>query len=566
MQYLPYLEVSKKPIGYSQVKEIIILFLIDSMLLRNNLKYLPLLVVLFVLVLFSCQKERPSPSWQVDLLAPLMIDTITITDVISDTLININPDHSVSFYFDELLYEVNADSLVKLPDTLFHWGYGLDWLPFEIKLAPGDLIIEETFDWPLDYEAADLEGIALESAIIRSGVINFELFNQSAGSILSEFGINSAIRNETDTFFIAETVPAGQVIQKAYDVSGYRLDFTGIDGDTVNMLNYFLGLYADPSIPDTLTLTPLDSFSVNIYFDDLVIDYAKGNFGTNTFTFGPEVSDFNLFEDLNIGGFSMVDAAVLLRIQNNYGVDGLVKLLEIMSINSETGEFANLEGEMMDSNLYVDAAVQFGDGLQIIEPTENIFDFSNSNFNDLIQIMPDQVSYTIQLLTNPTGDSITRDHFLYYEEPIRVFMELEVNQGIMIQDLFTENTIQWNGEGVSFENVEAGILTVVLDNGFPFSFDASIYLEDEDHVVLDTLVNQEFVSGGLLDNEFKVAQSVKTRIPLILTSELKESIVQARYARYELLINSAENEHVKIFEDNVMAMKIIGDFSYTIEQ
>ncbi len=180
--------------------------------------------------------------------------------------------------------------------------------------------------------------------------------------------------------------------------------------------------------------------------------------------------------------------------------------------------------------------------------------------------MPDQVSYTIQMLTNPSGDSIGRDHFLYYEEPIRVFMEIEVSQGILIQDLFTENTIGWNGEGVSFDNVESGTLTVVLDNGFPLSFDANIYLEDEDHIILDTLVYQDFVSGGLLDNEFKVSQSVESKIQLTLTPDLKESVVNARFARYEMLINSADNEHVKIFDNNIMAMKIIGDFTYIIEQ
>lgn len=536
------------------------------MFFRKHLKYLLPLIVILPLVFSACQKDRPSPSWQVDLLAPLLIDTISITDVISERLITLNPDHSVSFYFDELLYEVNADSLVKLPDTLFHWGYGLEWLPFDIQLPPGELIIEETFDWPLDYEAAGLEGIALEGVIIRSGVINFELFNQSGGSILSEFGINTAVRNETDTFFISEVIPSGEIINKSYDISGYRLGMTGLDDDTINMLNYFLGLYANPLIPDTMLLTPVDSFSVNIYFEDLVIDYAKGNFGTNTFTFGPKVSNFNLLEDLNVGGFSMQDATILLRIQNNYGVDGLVKLLEIMSLNSETGAYAVLEGEMMDSNLYVGAATQVGDGLQMVQPSESIYDFSNSNFNDLVQIMPDQVSYTIQLLTNPSGDPNGRDHFLYYEEPIRVFMEVEVTQGILLQDLFSENTIEWNGEGMSFDNVESGILTIVLDNGFPFSFDANIYLEDEDHIVLDTLVHQDFVAGGLLDEEFKVEQSVETRIQLPLTADIKESVVGARFARYEMLINSAQNEHVKIFDTNVMAMKIIGDFTYTIEQ
>ena len=69
------------------------------MLLRNNLKYISFLAVLFMLIGSSCQKDRPSPSWQVDLLAPLLLDTINIKDVISDTLITVNPDHSVSFYF-----------------------------------------------------------------------------------------------------------------------------------------------------------------------------------------------------------------------------------------------------------------------------------------------------------------------------------------------------------------------------------------------------------------------------------------------------------------------------------
>jgi hypothetical protein len=536
------------------------------MLRRSFPIYLLLTLVTQLLLFSACQKERPAPSWQVDVLAPLLIDTVFITDVISERFITVNPDHSVSFYFDELLYEVNADSLVKLPDTLFHWGYGLEWMPFNVHLPPGDLIIEETFDWPLDYESAGLEGIALESAIIRSGVINFELFNESAGSILSEFGINTAIRNETDTFFISETIPSGQVIKKAYDVAGYRLGFTGSDGDTVNMLNYFLGLYADPAIPDTLTLTPADSFAVNIYFEDLIIEYAKGNFGTNTFTFGPEVSDFQLLEDLNIAGISMQDATILLRIQNNYGVNGLVRLLEIVSVNSTTGEYASLEGEILDSNLYVEAAIQVGDGLQMVQPTENVYDFSNTNFNDLVQIMPDQVSYTIQLLTNPSGSSTERDHFLYYEEPIRVFIEVEVTQGIQIEDLFTENTIDWNGDEVNLENVESGILTIVLDNGFPFSFDANIYLEDEENIVLDTLVYQNFVAGGLLDNEYKVARAFETRIPSSLTPELKEAIKKARFARYEMLINSADNEHVKIIDSNIMTLKIIGDFTYTIEQ
>ena len=90
-------------------------------LLMKN-KHRMAFLLLFLLLLGSCDKDRPEPSWNVDVLAPLLVDTIRITDVISDTLITTNPDYSVSFVFNKKLYEVNIDSLVKLPDTLFNFS------------------------------------------------------------------------------------------------------------------------------------------------------------------------------------------------------------------------------------------------------------------------------------------------------------------------------------------------------------------------------------------------------------------------------------------------------------
>jgi hypothetical protein len=220
----------------------------------------------------------------------------------------------------------------------------------------------------------------------------------------------------------------------------------------------------------------------------------------------------------------------------------------------------------MDTNLYIAAATQTGEGLQIIEPNNTYFDFSNSNFNELLQIMPDQVSYTLEMISNPSGDSTSRDHFFYYEEPICVFVEVDVSQGVMIQDLFVENTKAWNGEGVDISNVSKGKLIVVLDNGFPFTFDINLYLEDEDHLVLDTLLFGEYIASGILGVDSSVVESVESRIDVLLTETLKESIRIAKFSRYELLINSADNKHVIIYSTDILKLKIIGDFTYRVEQ
>ncbi|MEZ5194936.1 MAG: hypothetical protein R2764_00625 [Bacteroidales bacterium] len=524
-------------------------------------------LVVMALILSGCRKERPKPSWDLDLISPLLKDSVTIMDIISDTLIAENPDHSISFVFDQKLYEVNVDSLVMLPDTLFHFEQVMSWMPYPyVPMPPGEPIIEARFDWPLDYETFGFEGIALESAFIRSGKIYFEVYNSSEGTILSEFKINSAVKNEADTFYITEIIPAGQLASKAFDFSGYRLSLKGSNNDTVNMVNYTLGLFADPFIPDTLILYQADSFAVNIYFEDIVVDYAGGNFGRNTYYFGPESYKVDVFGDLDLAGLSMKDAIVNLRIENNYGVDGLVKIKEFAAFNSLTGESAYLQDELIDSNLYIKAATQTGDGLGIIHPNNNSFDFSNSNFNELLRIMPDEVTYTLEVTSNPSADSSSREHFFYYDDPIRVFVEADINQGIMIRDLFVENRVSWNGEGVDISKVNEGKLIVVLDNGFPFSFDINLYFEDEDFAVIDTLLFDEMLAGGILGADSSVVEPVETRIDVVLTESLEESIKDAKYARYELLINSAENKHVKIYSTDIMKMKIIGDFRYRVEQ
>ncbi|MCD4746469.1 MAG: hypothetical protein K8R58_09230, partial [Bacteroidales bacterium] len=104
--------------------------------------------LLIILVFSACRKERPHPSWDVDLLVPLFYDTVTITDLINDTLMEENPDHSITFIFEQQLYEVKVDSLVMLPDTIFSFSFHL-YYPYTAQ--PGENLLHEHFDHALDF-------------------------------------------------------------------------------------------------------------------------------------------------------------------------------------------------------------------------------------------------------------------------------------------------------------------------------------------------------------------------------------------------------------------------------
>ena len=525
-----------------------------------NMKKLLFFLGILLVFLGSCNKDRPKPSWDVDMLMPLFNDTITITDFISDTLLAENPDSSLTFIFDQKLYEVNGDSVVTIPDTVFYWEFSF-FVP--ITVDPGQVILDEHFDQLLDFDF----GIELENAIMHSGEISFEMENQSDGNMLSDFTINSAISPEGDTFALYnQFIPKNELYNSVSDFSGYKLDFTGEDGGVYNTFNFNLKFWVDPNEPEPIQFTQADTFKFYVHFTNVVLDYAKGNFGKTDFQFGPETTEFNMFEDMEIAGFSIGDAYVNLRIDNYYGVDGLLKLLDVNAKNTTTGESVSLQGDIMDSTLYVDRAYQTGPGIDGIHPSKNYFDFSNTNIFDLLEIMPNEFTYFVGIQTNPTGDTLDHSHFFYLDTPMQVFMEAEVNGGIGIEDLVIRKENDWNGANANFDRIGDGLLKLKFTNGFPFSFDIDMFLDDEDGNVIDTLLYNANIETAIPESDGRVIEPEISYIEIALNDELKQSVADAKKARYVMHINSAMNEQVKLYSDHTMELKVIGDFKMKLEQ
>src|SRR5215467_11451890 len=74
----------------------------------------------FAVALFSsCKKQVEShPSWDATILAPLLQTTLTLDDLVADSLIQTNADSSVSLVFSNQLYSTSLqDNVFKIPDT-----------------------------------------------------------------------------------------------------------------------------------------------------------------------------------------------------------------------------------------------------------------------------------------------------------------------------------------------------------------------------------------------------------------------------------------------------------------
>ena len=54
-----------------------------------------LAICLIVFIFFSCRKDFERPNWDVYLLAPLIKTTLTLEDLLPDSIIQTNPDTSI---------------------------------------------------------------------------------------------------------------------------------------------------------------------------------------------------------------------------------------------------------------------------------------------------------------------------------------------------------------------------------------------------------------------------------------------------------------------------------------
>jgi len=514
----------------------------------------------------SCKKDKAKPSWDVNMLIPLVTDSITVTDVLDEKFFVENPDQSISFIFKEELFSLSIDTIVKLPDTLLSFGISLDFLPAPVAFNPGDTIISHEFYLPIELESDDFANMALEKAIIRQGNVVFESFNQSDSDLKVVLAIDKVYHPETGGFYSVQKVAKNELFQEAFDIAEYHLDLRGPDYDTINMLSYKVDLIIHPDEPGTVMVKPEDSIALNVYFKDIHLYYSRGYFGHETYNFGPETFEFDMFEDIIIKNISFEEAEIGLEVENTFGEEVNINVESILATNSNTGETLALESDLLSTDLFVDRAheveIESGD----IESFTTQFDFSDSNFPEMFAIKPDEFTYKLSIETNIYEDSASLDNFFYNDQPIVLSIDVKVNGGLKIDSLFRESRLEWQGKNLDISMISEGELGLVFSNAFPFDFLMNMYLEDEEMTIIDTLAYQLFIKGGLIDENQFVSAPSETRTHILIDDNLEEHITSAKYAMYELVINSANDESIKIKSTDYLKFKVIGDFVYLIEQ
>lgn len=512
--------------------------------------------------LITCRKEPRNPSWDVDVLAPLVKSEFTINNIITDSLIHKNQDNSLDIVYKYTLSSFNIDSLFNVPDTTIHNLYPA---PFTINVIPGGAIIPAVGN-TIKYSFGDAQ---LTSTTLRAGTMLLTIKSQIKGLVDFTYKmpkVTDAYGNIFDTTVTipAATVSSDGVYTGVFDLSGYKIDLTGATGISVNTMLTSYSAILSPANTGSVAITAGETVDIANTFIDIAPKYARGYFGHTVTNIGPDTAGFTMFNHIIDGTLNFEDIDIGLSIQNSIGADARITIDKLSSINSRTGSTVSLANSIIGSPININRSV---DNSGMVTPTTYSISFttSNSNIKQFVDNLPSSLSYQLNLELNPLGNVAGNNDFVYSDKLMKTDLNMTIPLSIVANDLTMADTVDFKMSSAT-NNVNSGHLYLYAENGFPFTAEAQLYLLDANLNTIDSLIS---VPNAILAPQLDVNHICEGKRLSVLDfpvdAEKLNLLRGTNKMRIKVKFNTAgQPSYVKIYSFYGMNVKIVGAFNYTV--
>ncbi len=518
--------------------------------------------VLIVFTLFSCRKDFERPNWDVDLLAPLIKTTLTLENLLPDSIVQTNPDTSIKLVYQTNIFDIDMDSLFKIPDTTITEVY---IIPFNSVANPGATFYSNDEERTLNIS----NGVELNYAMVESGFIELEIFSEIKEKIIVTYTIPSATKNG-DTLVLEEIIPAGTLtldgyFKKMIDISGYELDLTGVSKSEINTLITRAEGTVDTNALGPVVITAGEKITYNNKLVDIVPFFVRGYFGTQQLHFGPETTTTTAFNQITSGTLDLEQVDVNIEFKNGIGVDAQLILNQFATVNTNTSTNAVLSHSSIGTPLNINRAQLTYTIPEVTYTSYNIaMNTSNSNIDQLIEIFPNEILYDINLNVNPIGNISGGNDFVYKKHSLETNLNVEFPLSLVANNLTLQDTVDFSisDQGESGSIID-GTLFLYASNGYPFDANIQLALYDENMNFLQNLTVNNQIQSASVDAALKVIGKKESVISIPLTEADVDNLYLAKNIMLSIAFTTtAQPQFIKIYEGYEIDIKMVGDFSY----
>lgn len=523
---------------------------------------------LIALLAAGCRKG--DPSWDTGLVLPLAHASLSIDNLIADSLVSTNTDGSVKLVYSTSFLGLSTDTLFDIPDTTYINHYE-SFLP--INVIGGQYLVTNV-PTQTAYDMGDLE---LVNGVLKEGKLFIRLQNDIQLKVIVSYSIPSATLNGVpfDTSFLmpaAVDINTSSIRNVAIDLSGYTIDFTGINHDRVNTVSTLFTAQIDPSeVGGVINGNNLDTVAAICTFSGIKPYYIRGYFGNQTIDIGPEETGFTIFQHLLSGTAGLDSLTMSLHIDNYVGMDSRLTINSIWSRNTRTGQSVYLNNSILGTPININRGYYSNTWPPVVPSSYNfVFDNSNSNAKALVENLPDKLGYDLTLITNPLGNVSGNNDFFYSDFGINANLDIEMPLNFYADQIVIGDTFVTDFTSVkNKEDILKGTLTLYAQNSFPFSAGVQLYLLDAYGNITDSIVAQpNVINAGVSSSAGNYVISTgfsSSTIQIPLNETQTQAFLNSSRIYFKALFdtNSAPG-YVKIYNTNRLDLQLSADFDYHI--
>lgn len=526
--------------------------------------YLLMLACLLPMTWTGCKQDIGNAAWDVDVLSPIVNTRLDLEKLVTDSILEASEEGALRLRWETPLIDLPLDSILKIPDTTVSNGINL---PFPIEAAePGTQLPPIS-----DNTQYDLGDLALSEVVLRSGRLQLNVKSVIPTGIEFQYLIPVATRDGA-TFQTTQIIPASvdgdtSSVAFEFDLSGYRINLRGIDNSGFNTLSTIYVLKTDEN-GQTISIPADDTIFILEYsFLDLVPDYGRGYFGQQSIQ-EQEESELDVLSNITEGQLFLDSVTIGLKLTNGVGADARFRINALRSINANSGNTVDLEHQLIGSNVLLSRAIDANGTAAGVIPSERnyVLNNSNSNIRPFIENLPTRLGFDFEFDLNPLGNTSSGNDFFYFEQPFEALLDINIPLRVRADNITFVDTVDWNlGENATLDAINNGTFTLVATNAFPFGAELELELLDANMQPMGFLLETSSVPAPPLDAALRVISPLETRIAIPVPEETAEAVVNASHLRIKARLNSAaQPELVDIYTDNVLDIKLIGNFNVNI--
>lgn len=519
-----------------------------------------------ILSLISCSVK--GTNWDVDVNAPVVETKLDLSNLIGNNNLSIASDSAVNIAVDVPLYTFKFDTLSSLP--LAKNIYAYIWTLPTLTLAGGTTLpgLPSTLD-------INNTGIKLSRFDVKQGKLRCTLKSTLSQRLIIRYYIPKATKSGLMLEFI-DTLPGAAtsgdtvVLVRDFTIDDYQIDLTGDNGDDFNSLTAYKDISTIAGDPSVLITNGQTVFKTETELIEITPNYAKGYLGQYSFNNNNSQSDFNQLQLIRSGLIDVENIDLKLTFHNTIGADISFKPIEIKATNTRTGQMFVLTHSTIGTTININRAIE---NASIINPiTESNYSFSitsgNSNIEQFLELIPDQISLLSDLNLNPYGNTSGYTDFFYYNYPPYIQMQLNMPLKFSATNLLLVDTIDNPFANLDIlDPISDGEFIVRVENKFPLESNLQLYTLDGAGNITDSVFANTVIAAPPVNAMNRVEQALTTDLIIQITAAKIQQLKSASKLKLIATFNTQPSVagRLQFYSDYYMLIRMIADVKYNVE-